>query len=72
MEAIVKLVGSDVASADIRCEYWRLSCCHVWRKSDLVDDVVHNLQSRNIDLTVLEALNIDTKIFFYISIVFDV
>ena len=40
VQADVKLGGCGIVSEDLHCKRRRLSCYQVWRKANLVDDIL--------------------------------
>ena len=72
VEQFIKKQGGCVTSEDLDIKHWRLSCCHVWWKFDLIDDVLNDLRLVYFDSTILEYVYHYENIILYIALVIDI
>ena len=70
VQEIVKLGDRGIALENICRKHCCLSCCRVWRKVGLFDDVLYNLRLGYIDSSVLDDIQVDSILVLYVSLVF--
>ena len=71
VEVEIKIGGCSIASEDLCRKRHHLSCCHFWRKENLVEYVLNYLL-RDIFLSMFQALNTYSGGISYVSLVISI
>ena len=71
VEVAIKIGSRGIASKDLHCECWRLSCCHLQRKAGLIVDGLCDLRLRELDSPIWKVLNVDPEVVLYVYHVFN-
>ena len=72
VEDIVEKLGSGIALEDICCKHRCLYHCGVQQEINFVDYLLDDLRLGELDLHVLQAIVVDSKVLFSIPLVFRV
>ena len=72
LEVLVNFRGETIASKDFSGMLWHLSCWRIQCDINFIDDVLDYLWLGDLDFYVWQAMNIDTKVIFNVTLVFNV